>query len=452
MQVGYRYRLYPTVEQAAALIEQMGMCRWVWNEAVALRRRAWKVEARPVGFGELCRALTVARAESAWLRAGSADCQQQAVRELCAAYGRAFQVRKSTGRAVPLPGPRRKRDGGWRTVRYTRNGHRFDSDGGLALAGVPGSVEVRWTRGLPSLSAGVTVTLDSAGRWHASFSVGVCEQALPPAGRVIGLDLGVSAALTLSDGQQIMSPRHVRRRERALARSQRALARKQRGSKNRAKARANVARQHARTADARRDFQHQATTALVRAQDVICVEDLNVKGMSASARGTVQQPGRKVRQKAGLNRATLDVGFATISSQLAYKAVLYGRDLRVVHRWYPSSKTCSGCGQTRAKLALTERVYHCERRGLVLDRDVNAARNILAAGLAERQNGCGERIRPRPPRRAGHRSAKQKTRRATAGNPLPQGRGGSQSIQTAVPMPTSGLSLRISGSCRRTHP
>ncbi len=324
MQAGYRYRIYPTDQQAAALLGQMSMCRWVFNEAVALRRRVWHSEGRSAGFAELCRALTAARASSGWLRAGSADCQQQAVRECCAAYGRTFAVRRSTGRLIPLPGPRKRKDGSWRTVRYTRNGYRLDRDGGLLVAGVPGGVVVCFSRGLPNLPASVTVTLDSAGRWHASFRVEVPEQCLPHAGRQVGVDLGVSTALALSDGEKIGNPRHLRARERALARFQRALARKQHGSRNRVKAKVRLARAHARVADCRRDFQHQATTRLVREHDLIAVEDLNVKGMTASARGTRQQPGRRVRQKAGRNRQILDVGFATIRAQLAYKTTLYG--------------------------------------------------------------------------------------------------------------------------------
>ena len=324
MQAGYRYRIYPTETQASALLGQMSVCRWVFNETVALRRRVWHREGRSAGFAELCRALTAARASSGWLRAGSADCQQQAVRECCAAYTRTFAARRSRGRPVPLPGPRKLKDQGWRTVRYTRNGYRLDADGGLLLAGVPDGIVVRWSRGLPRLPTSVTVTLDSAGRWHASFTVEMPERPLPATGRQVGVDLGVSTALALSDGEKIGNPRYLRARERALTCSRRALARKRRGSRNREKAKVRLARAHARVADCRRDFQHQTTTRLVRGHDLIAVEDLNVKGMSASARGTRQQPGRKVRQKAGLNRQILDVGFAAIRAQLAYKTVLYG--------------------------------------------------------------------------------------------------------------------------------
>jgi len=416
MELGYRYRVYPTVEQADALVEQMSQCRWVWNQARELRERTWRSERRSVGYGELCRHLTAARGDLPWLREGSCDCQQQALRELCAAYGRVFTARRN-GHPMGLPGFRVLKQGGWRTVRYTRNGHRIDPDGLLRVAGVPGGLQVRWSRVLPSVPRSVTVTVDSAGRWHASFRVESKQILLPITGSMVGVDVGVACAWALSDGHREANPQHLRRRQRALARSQRALARKRKGSRNRTKAKLKVARQHAKVRDARRDFQHQRTTRLVRDHDLICVETLNVKGMTSSAKGTKARPGRQVRQKAGLNRAILDVGFSTIIGQLDYKTGLYGRELRKIDRWHPSSKTCSGCGAVRAKLPLSERTYHCEHCGMALDRDVNAARNILAAGLADKPNACGERVRPAGLRSGGQRPAKQEHPLVTAGIP-----------------------------------
>ncbi len=418
VQLGYRYRIYPTGDQAEALLAQMDRCRWVWNRAHALRERVWRSERRTVGCGELCRQLTAWRAQHDWLREGSVDVQQQALRELCAAYDRALKARKGRGRrgALKLPGFRSRKRGAWRTLRYTRNGQRVRA-GLLRVAGVEDGVEVRWSRELPSEPRSVTVTLDSAGRWHASFRVEVNEQQLAATGNAASVDVGVACAYALSDGQRQPNPRHLARRARQLRRAQRTLARTRRGSQNRAKARLRVARAYARVADARRDWQHWHTTQLVRQHDLLCVEDLAVTAMTHSAQGTTERPGRRVAQKAGLNRAILDVGFAEIVRMLAYKAILYGRELHIVDRFYPSSKTCSGCGHAKAKLALTDRTYHCERCGLVLDRDVNAARNLLAAGLAESQNACGGRVRPARPRPRGQRPQKQERPPATAGIP-----------------------------------
>ncbi len=416
VKLGYRCRLYPTPEQANALTEQMRQCRWVWNQARGLRERTWRTERLAVSYGTLSRCLTEARAEMPWLEAGSQDAQQQALREISAAYGRTFKARRN-GTACGLPGFRSVKRSDWRTVRYTRNAHHIDEDGALVVTGVPGSVEVRWSRGLPSLPGSVTITQDAAGRWHASFAVEIAETRLPRTQRTVGIDLGVKCAYATSDGRIEPNPRHLRRRERSLKRSQRSLARKQRGSANRAKAKLRVARRHAQVADARRDWQHRHTTALVREHDLVCVETLAVKNLTASARGTVEQPGSRVAQKAGLNRAILDVGWGAIVAHLDYKATLYGRELVKIDRFHPSSKQCSACGHVKAKLALSERTYRCEHCGLVLDRDVNAARNILAAGLAERQNACGGRVRPVGPRPGRQRSVKQELSPVTAGIP-----------------------------------
>jgi putative transposase len=418
VKLGYRYRLYPSGEQAGALLAEMNRCRWVWNHARALREQIWRTERRTVGYSELCRQLTCWRAQHEWLREGSADAQQQALRELCASYARAFKAWRRRGRKGSLrpPGFRSRRRLEWKTIRYTRNGHRVDGER-VRVAGIADGLALRWSRQLPSKPHSVTVTLDSAGRWHASFRVERSEAPLPYTGRCAGVDLGVHCAYALSDGERVPNPRHVRRRHRALKRSQRAFARKQRGSANRAKARERVARVHALVTDARRDWQHRQTTRLVREHDLVCVEDLGVAGMTRSAKGTVERPGRNVRRKAGVNRSILDIGFAVLRAMFAYKALLYGRELRVVDRFQPSSKLCSGCGYAKAKLALSERTYHCGRCGLVLDRDVNAARNILAAGLAESQNACGGRVRSARPRPRGQHPAKQEDPPVTAGIP-----------------------------------
>ena len=171
----------------------------------------------------------------------------------------------------------------------------------------------------------------------------------------------------LSDGDPVAHPRHMARYEQRLKRYQRRLARKQRGSANRAKARVKVARQHSRVRDARRDFLHKTSTALVARFDVIAVEDLNVAGMVGN---------RKLAKSIG------ETGWGTFRQFLAYKAQRAGRRLVVVDRWYPSSKTCSGCGHQLAALSLGCRHWQCPGCGTRHDRDVNAAQNILAVGLA----------------------------------------------------------------------
>jgi putative transposase len=191
------------------------------------------------------------------------------------------------------------------------------------------------------------------------------------------VDLGLKDFAVLSTGERIPHPRHMDARERRLKRYQRRLARCQKGSANRAKAKLRVARQHARVADGRRDFLHQASTDLVRRFDSIAIEDLNVSGM--------------VRNRS-LARAISCTGWAEFRAMLEYKCERYGRELAVIDRWYPSSKTCSACGHLLASLSLGTRQWTCPGCGTRHDRDVNAAQNIVAAaGLAA--SACGGDVR-----------------------------------------------------------
>jgi putative transposase len=219
---------------------------------------------------------------------------------------------------------------------------------------------------------------------------------LPATGRAVGVDLGLTDFAALSTGETIAHPRHMDRHERRLKHYQRRLkhyqrilARRQRGSRNRAKARVKVARQHARVRDARRDFLHKTSTDLVRRFDTIVVEDLHVAGM-------VRNGGARKR---GLNRSIAQTGWAQVHTMLAYKADRAGRRLLVLDRWYPSSKTCSTCGHLLATLSLATRMWVCPGCGARHDRDVNAARNILAAGLAAATGSdpdgkaCGDGVR-----------------------------------------------------------
>lgn len=208
-----------------------------------------------------------------------------------------------------------------------------------------------------------------AGRWYASLTVEREEPAVrrAPKGGAVGVDLGIKTLATLSDGTVIENPRCLAASERRLKRAQKALSRKAMGSKRRAKARAKVARLHARVAYQRSDAMHKATTWLASTYSHISIEDLNTAGMVRNRR---------------LAKAIMDAAFGEFRRQLEYKTARTGARLHVVDRWYPSSKTCSGCGRVKAKLSLSERVYRCDGCGLVMDRDLNAAVNILVAGSA----------------------------------------------------------------------
>ncbi len=208
--------------------------------------------------------------------------------------------------------------------------------------------------------------------------------------------------MTLSTGEKITNPRHERRDRARLAKAQREVSRKEKGSANRAKARLKVAKVHARITDRRRDYLHKLTTRLVRENQTVVIEDLTVRTMVTNHK---------------LARAVSDAAWSDMRSMLEYKCAWYGRDLVVVDRWFPGSKLCGACGTLRAKLPLNVREWTCDC-GAVHDRDVNAAKNILAAGLAV--SACGGGVRPqRESSRTGQSSVKQEAQRATAGTPRP---------------------------------
>lgn len=204
-----------------------------------------------------------------------------------------------------------------------------------------------------------------------------------PKGGAVGIDLGVKALATLSDGTAIPNPHHLQADEQRLKRAQQALSRKMKGSKRRAKAKDRVARLHARIANRRTDTLHKLTARLAQTYSDICIEDLNVAGMVKNHH---------------LAKAVSDASFSELRRQLEYKTAKTGAKLHVIDRWYPSSKTCSNCGSVKTKLSLKERTYKCEHCGLVIDRDLNAAINIMVAGSApETLNAHGGTVRRSDP-------------------------------------------------------
>jgi putative transposase len=296
---------------------------------------------------------------------------QQAIRHQQAAYANFF-----AGRARY---PRYKSRTGRQCAEYTRSGFRYRS-GRLFLAKMTAPLTFTWSwpgvdpAGIDQST--VTVSRDPCGRWYVSFTVDVADpEQLPAAGAMVGVDLGIKDFAVTSDGQKIPNPRHLERKARNLARYQRWLARCQRGSANRARARAKVARAHRKVRAARTDFLHKTSTRLVRGHDVIVIEDLAVANM--------------VRNRS-LARAISDCGWGTFRQMVEYKAARYGRHVVVIGRWYPSSKTCSSCGHLLAELSLKTRHWTCPSCGTRHDRDINAAKNILAAGLAVTRGSPGD--------------------------------------------------------------
>ena len=200
---------------------------------------------------------------------------------------------------------------------------------------------------------------------------------MPVVNKQVGLDLGLKSMVILSTGETVGNPKFLAQDEKKLAKAQRRHAKKKRGSKNREKARRKVARIHARIADRRKDYQHKLSTRLIRENQVVCVESLQVKNMVHNH---------------SLAKAISDVGWGEFVRQLEYKAEWYGRTVIKIEKFYPSSKRCFSCGHILDSLALDVRVWTCPECGIVHDRDINAAQNVLAAGLAVA--ACGESVRP----------------------------------------------------------
>ncbi|MFB6606102.1 RNA-guided endonuclease InsQ/TnpB family protein [Streptomyces noursei] len=385
----YKYRFYPTGAQAAELSRTFGCVRKVYNMALAARTEAWALRQERVNYNATSALLTVWKRteELAYLNEVSSVPLQQTLRHLQTAFTNFFDKRAR----FPRFKSRRKSR---KSAEYTSSAFRF-RDGRLMLAKMAEPLDIVWSRPLPegAKPSTVTVSQDGAGRWFVSVLVedpGV--QSLPADGNVVGIDAGLDRLLTLSTGEKITNPRHERKDRVRLARAQRNLARKaKRDGANRAKARRKVAKIHARIADRRRDHLHQLTTRLVRENQTLVIEDLTVRNMVKNRK---------------LSRAISDAAWSEFRSMLEYKAQWYGREVIAVDRWFPSSKLCSACGKLQEKMPLHVRTWTCDC-GATHDRDVNAAINIKAAGLAV--SVCGAGVRPqRESSRTGRSATKQK--------------------------------------------
>lgn len=380
----YRYRFYPLPEQEAELRRTFGCVRKVWNLALAARTEAWYQRQQRISYVQSSAMLTQWKRsdEMSWLNEVSSVPLQQALRHLQGAFGAFWDKRAGYPR---FKSRKRSRV----SAEYTRSAFRFRG-GRLTLAKMNEPLDIRWSRPLPdgAQPSTVTVSQDPAGRWFVSL---LCECRLQPhpvADAVVGVDAGITSLATLSTGEKITNPRHEQRDRKRLALAQRRQSCKELGSANREKARVKVARAHARIADRRRDFLHKLTTRLVRDNQAVVIEDLSVRNMTRNHH---------------LARAISDAAWADLRDMLAYKCDWYGRELVMIDRWFPSSKTCSACGHVAARLPLGVREWNCNRCGNRHDRDINAAINIRAAGLAAL--ACGAGVRPQ--RESSRRGSRQ---------------------------------------------
>jgi putative transposase len=401
MRLRYNYRLYPTPGQCAALARAFGCARVAFNDGLRARQEAFAAGLPYPTDAELSARLTAAKAspERAWLCEVSAVVLQQALADLNAAYRNFIASLRGRRKGPTVAPPRfRARKDRRQAIRFTRNARWQITPGGRLRLPKIGDVPVRWSRDLPSAPSSVTVIKDAAGRYFASFVVQTVPDSLPEAESVIGIDLGLTHFAVLSDGRKIASPRFLRRAEKKLRRAQKALSRKEKGSQNRDKARVKVARAHARVADARREFHHQLSMALIRENQAVAVEDLAVAGLA----------------RTWLAKSVHDAGWSAFVHMLEYKARLYGREFRRIGRLEPTSQVCSACGARDGRKPLRIRTWQCRQCGAWLDRDINAAINVArAAGLAV--TVCGAQVRPGAiPAQRGEAGTHPKSRRDAA--------------------------------------
>jgi putative transposase len=355
----YRIRTYPNGAQRRLLDRWLGASRWLWNTALEIRSEAYRECGLTLTGNDVSRWLTQWKrtAGHEWLSQVPATCLTQCLRDQDAAFRNFFAHR------ARYPRFKRKRASG--SLRFQDVGAAWAR--GLVSLHKLGVLKL--AESLPEVERPDLVTLsrDAAGRYHVSFGSRVEISLLPITQRVVGVDLGLTHLATLSSGQKIPNPKRYHARLRYLRQQQRCLARRQKDSRRREQQRARVARAHARVRQQRQYALHALTSGLVRRFDLICREDLNVKAL-----------GRGLHA-----RAIHDAALSEVRRQLAYKSEWYGKILVEVDRWYPSSKRCSECRHTLDELRLDVRQWTCPKCGHCHDRDVDAARNVLAEGLRQ---------------------------------------------------------------------
>ena len=368
----FQYRFYPNNAQKKTFTRTFGCCRVVYNWALRERTDAYSQRHERLSYQESSARLTQLKKgpEYFWLNEVSSVALQQELRHLDTAFVNFFE-----GRAQY---PTFHKKHGKQSATYMMTA--FSWDGAmLTLAKMQEPLAIRWSRPLPAgcKPSSITVSKDGADRYFVSFLFEQNIDPLPVVPQTIGADLGLKSFVVLSSGETIGNPRFFRADEKRLRTAQRKHARRKKGSKNKEKARVQVAKVHARIADRRRNFQHHLSTRIIRENQIVCVESMAVKNM--------------VKNHC-LAKSINDVGWGAFVRQLEYKAVWYGRALVKIDRWYPSSKRCFACGYIHEMLDLSEREWTCPECHTHHDRDLNAANNIHAAGLAV--YACGESVRP----------------------------------------------------------
>ena len=360
MKARYSYRIYPQQSQLTPIAKAMGCSRVVYNDALVLYKNAERNNTdRPTKISNLVITQAKKTEERKWLSEVSSVVLQQSLRDLQTAWNNYFASLKKErkGKAIGKPKPKKKH--GRQAIRFASNAFSVHSQS-VYLAKI-GHVKVVFSRPLPSKPSSVTIIKDTTGRYFASFVVEVSDTTLPPTNKSCGIDLGLTHFAILSSGEKIENPRLHKKILQKIKRANRRLAKARKDSNRRRKRKLRLAKLHAKVKDQRTDFLHKLTTRLVRENQALAVENLNVAGLVKNRK---------------LSRAISDAGWAKFKTMLDAKCDKYGRDLTIVDRWYPSSQICSCCGKSGGKKELSVREWTCLFCNTTHDRDINASTNL----------------------------------------------------------------------------
>ncbi len=365
MKRAYKYRFYPTPEQSALLAQTFGCVRFVYNSILRWRTDAYDKRKEKIGYLQANARLTALKKEPeyAWLNEVSCVPLQQSLRHQQSAFTNFF-----AGRAA-YPAFKSKRHK--QVAELTSSAFKYRG-GNLYMAKSKAPLNILWSRELPTTPSTITISRDAAGRFFVSCLCEFEPVSLPISAKTVGIDVGLKDLFVTDSGFKSGNPRHTAKYAARLALLQRRLSKKAKGSKNRAKARLKVAKLHAKIADCRLDNLHQLSRRLINENQVVCVESLKVKNMIRNPK---------------LSKAIADAGWSELVRQLQYKGEWAGRSIVAIDPYFPSSKRCSCCGFTMKKMPLDVRQWVCPECGEPHDRDINAARNIKAAGLAVLAHG-----------------------------------------------------------------
>lgn len=366
----YKFKLKPTTNQQVLLNKHFGATRFLYNRFLEERKTAYQNDKKSLNYYDNSKELTAMKKtdEYGWLKECNSQSLQYSLKQLDSSFNNFF-----------------RKLGGFPKFhsRYSTQGFRVPQkftvdDNRLRMPKFRGGIKVTQDREVQGELKFCTITKDAAGDYFVSVTTDHKPSELSNSQNSVGIDLGIKDLMIMSDGTKVKNKQYYRKLQKKLGAQQKELSRKEKGSNRRKKARVQVAKTHRKIANRRKDTIHKATINIIRNNQLIVMEDLNVKGMVKNHR---------------LAKSVSDASFGEIKRQLQYKSEWYGRSFVQIGRWYPSSKTCNNCGYINQNLMLSERTWECPQCATKLDRDLNASKNILDEGLRSISSGVGATLR-----------------------------------------------------------